>query len=57
MLQRIQYQAACILTRTPRRDHITEVFIDLHWLNIKERIVHKMLILTFKAFIDRTCGN
>ena len=31
-LQRIQNQAACILTRTPRRDHVTEVLIDLHWL-------------------------
>ena len=53
-LQRIQNQAARILTRTPRRDHITEVLIDLHWLKIKERIVYKILILTFKAFIDRT---
>ena len=34
-LQRIQNQAARILTRTPRRDHITEVLIDLHWLKIK----------------------
>ena len=49
-LQRIQNQAARILTNTPRRDHITEVLIDLHWL----RIVYKLLILTFKAFIDRT---
>ena len=43
-----------ILTRTPRRDHITEVLIDLHWLKIKERIVCKILVLTFKAFIDHT---
>ena len=53
-LQRIQNQAARILTRTPRRDHITDVLIDLHWLKIKERIVYKILIFTFKAFIDRT---
>ena len=53
-LQRIQNQAARILTKTPRRDHITEVLIDLHWLRIEERIVYKLLILTFKAFIDRT---
>ena len=53
-LQRIQNQAARILTRTPRRDHITEVLIDLYWLKIKERIVYKILIFTFKAFIDRT---
>ena len=53
-LQRIQNQAARILTRTHRRDHITEVLIDLHWFKIKERIVYKILIITFKAFIDRT---
>ena len=52
--QSIQNQAARILTRTPRRDHITEVLIDLHWIKIKERIVYKILIFTFKAFIDRT---
>ena len=52
ILQIIQNQAASILTRTPRRDHITEVLTDLHWLKIKERIVYKILIFTFKAFID-----
>ena len=55
-LQRIQNQAARILTRTPRRDHITEDLIDLHRLKIKEKIVYKIIILTFKAFIDRTCS-
>ena len=53
-LQRIQNQAARILTKTPHRDHITEVLIDLHWLKIEERIVYKLLILTFKACIDQT---
>ena len=46
-LQRIQIQAARILTKTPRRDHITEVLIE-------ERILYKLLIITFKVFIDRT---
>ena len=53
-LQIIQNQASRILPRTPRRDHITEVFIDLHWLKIKVRIVYKILIFTFKAVIDGT---
>ena len=34
ILQRIQNQAARIFTRTPHRDHVTEVLIDLHWLKI-----------------------
>ena len=53
-LQIIQNQAARILTKTPRLDHITMVLIDLHWLKIEERIVYNLLILTFNAFIDRT---
>ena len=53
-LQRIQNHAARILTRTPRRDHITEVLIDLHWLKNEPKIVYTMFILTFNAFIDRT---
>ena len=48
-LQIIQNQAARILTKkTPRRDHITEVLIDLHWLKIEERIVYKLLILLLR---------
>ena len=35
-------------------DHITEVLIDQHWFKIEERIVYKLLILSFKAFIVRT---
>ena len=53
-LQIIQNQAARNQIKTPRRDHITEVLIDLHWLIIEERIVYKLLILTFNAFIDPT---
>ena len=40
-LQRIQNQAAGILTRTRRRDHITEVLIDLHWLKLKRGLCTK----------------
>ena len=37
-LQRIQNQAARMLKRIPRRNHITPVLKDLHWLRINERI-------------------
>ena len=49
-LQRIQNQAARILTRSPRRNHITPVLRELHWLRINDRIIFKILILTHKAF-------
>ena len=37
-LQRIQNIAARIITFTPRRDHITPILKQLHWLPIKRRI-------------------
>ena len=51
-LQKIQNQAARILTRTSRCDHITEVLINLHWMKGEQRIIYKILILTYKSFVD-----
>ena len=31
--------------------HVAQSVFDLHWLKIEERIVYKLLILTFKDFI------
>ena len=49
-LQRIQNQAARMLTRSPRRYHITPVLGELYWLRISDRIIFKIVILTYKAF-------
>ena len=49
-LQRMQNQAARMLTRSHRRNHITPVLRELHWLRISDRIIFKILILTHKAF-------
>ena len=51
-LQKNQNQAARILTRTPQCDHITEVLINLHELKVEQKIIYKILILTFKSFVD-----
>ena len=51
-LQKIQKQTAWILTRTPRCDHNTEVLANLHWLEEEHRIIYKILILTYKSFVD-----
>ena len=42
-LQRIQNMAARVITFTPRRDHITPVLKDLHWLPVKCRTEYKIL--------------
>ena len=51
-LQRIQIQCAHILTKSPRRGHITPVLIKLHWLKIQDRIIYKMLMLTYKSYYN-----
>ena len=48
-LQLLQNSTARMLTRTPRRDHITPVLQDLHWLPVKARVQYKVLLLTFKC--------
>ena len=48
-LQRIQNQAARMVKRIPRRNHITPVLRELHWLRIHYRIIFKILLLTHKA--------
>ena len=47
-LQLIQNQAARMLKRIPRRNHINPVLRELHWLKIHDRIIVKMLLLTHK---------
>ena len=48
-LQRIQNQAARMLKRIPRRNHIAPVLRELHWFKIHDRIILKKLLLTHKA--------
>ena len=38
-----------MLKRIPRRNHVTPVLTELHWLNIHDRIIFKFLLLTHKA--------
>ena len=48
-LQRIQNMAARVITFTPRRDHITPVLKDLHWLPVKCRIEYKILLHAYRC--------
>ena len=48
-LQRIQNSAARLVTRTNRDDHIAPVLKGLHWLPVQERIMFKILLLTYKT--------
>ena len=51
-LQRLQNQCARILTKSPCNEHITPVLMKLHWLKIQDRIIYKMLMLTYKSYYN-----
>ena len=48
-LQKVQNNAARVVSGTKKYDHITPVLIDLHWQPIRKRIEFKILLLTFKS--------
>ena len=51
-LQRLQNQCARILTKSPRREHITPGLTSLHWLQIHDKITYKILMLTYKSYYN-----
>ena len=48
-LQRVQHSAARLVTGTPRREHISPVLIQLHWLPVEYRVQYKVLLYVYKA--------
>ena len=47
-VQKIQNAAACIVTRTKSREHITPVLRPLRWLPVTKRIEYKIPCLTYQ---------
>ena len=48
-LQKVQNNAARLICRTPKFDHISPVLHTLHWLPVEQRIEYKLLLLAFKS--------
>ena len=48
-LQLIQNHAARLIVGAKKKDHITPILIQLHWLPIKYRIDYKIALLSFKC--------
>ena len=48
-LQRVQNNAARLITRTSRHDHVTPVLRGLHWLPVASRIHFKVLLLAYRC--------
>jgi len=48
-LQLIQNQAAKLVAREKKSDHVTPILITLHWLPVEYRIQYKILLLTHQC--------
>ena len=48
-LQHVHNILARVVSKTHRRDHITPVLADLHWLPVHYRIEYKIALLPYKA--------
>jgi len=47
-LQSVQKAAARLITRTGRREHITPVLRELHWLPVRRRVDFKLAMFMYK---------
>ena len=52
-LQRIQNNAACLVCKSSKFEHVSPLFHSLHWLPISDRIDYKISSLTHSAI----CGT
>ena len=48
-IQRIQNHAARLVMNGRKYDHVTPLFIELHWLPVNYRIMFKVIITVFKC--------
>ena len=49
-LQKLQNSCARLIYGKKRREHVTPLLKELHWLPIRQRIVFKILLLVFKFY-------
>ena len=49
ILQRIQNNAACLVCKKKKADHISPLLAQLHWLPVAKRILYKLDTLCYKA--------
>ena len=49
-IQKIQNNAARLILKKSKRDHVTPLLKELHWLPVKYRIQYKLATLAFRHF-------
>ena len=52
ILQRVKNYAAHMIARFGRDEHVAHVLYDLHWLPIELHVHFKILLYTYKRFIE-----
>jgi len=55
-LQSVQNAAARLITGAPRRDHITPILRQLHWLPVRRRVDFKIAVLVFRCLTGQAPG-
>ena len=49
-IQKIQKNAVRLILKKSKRDHVTPLLKELHWLPVKYRIQYKLATLAFRHF-------
>lgn len=52
-LQRFQNSCARLIYGKHKYDHVTNLFVDLHWLPVKARIMFKIICMVFKSLQNK----
>ena len=50
-LQMLQNSSARLIYGRRKCDHVSDLFLDLHWLPVKQRIIFKTLLFVLKIFL------
>ena len=56
-LQKVQNAAARLVTRKRKRDSMSAVLKELHWLNVESRIIFKMILMVYKVIYGLCSEN
>ena len=56
-LQKVQNAAARLVKRMRKRQSVSGVLRELHWLRVESRIIFKILLLTHKVVMGRCSEN
>ena len=56
-LQTIQNMAAKLILKRGKRESASEALRDLHWLPIRQRILHKVLTIIFKCIVEKSAPS